>query len=221
MSDFKNQEPRTKNHTAADDVKTVAEAWANSKYYARAEEWTHVFWGPKTHFRRLFDRLDLTSVVELACGHGRHAAQTAVRAGHLTLIDIFEANLAACRERLAGAANVDYILGCGLDFQPLPDNSITAIYCYDAMVHFAPSMVEAYLLDAARVLKPGGMALFHHSNYPAPLERHYGQNPNARNHMTAALFAHYAENAGLTVVESIIIPWGKVADLDCLTLLRK
>ena len=36
------------------------------------------------------------------------------------------------------------------------------------MVHFSADLVQAYLRDTARVLKPGGMALYHHSNYPAP-----------------------------------------------------
>jgi len=62
------------------------------------------------------------------------------------------------------------------------------------------------------------MALFHHSNYPAPLDRHYGQNPHSRNHMTQKLFTTYAEAAGLTVIESVVIPWGKEPDLDCITL---
>jgi len=35
------------------------------------------------------------------------------------------------------------------------------------MVHFSADLVQAYLRDTARVLKPRGMALYHDSNLPA------------------------------------------------------
>ena len=203
------------------DISVVAEAWAASRYYVEAEQWTHLFWAESTPFRRFFNRLDLTSVVELACGHGRHAANIVRAAGSITMIDIFDQNLEACRNRLGGYPNVSFVKGDGSTFRPVEDNSTTAVFCYDAMVHFSPEMVRAYLEDAARILRPGGMALFHHSNYPAPPDRHYGKNPHARNHMTLALFAGMAEHAGLPVTEAVTLPWGGVADLDCLSLLTK
>lgn len=211
---------KTGNEALEREVAGVAGPWASSTYYEDAEHWTFIFWDPGVSFRRLFDRLDLTSVVELACGYGRHAAQVASRAGHLTLIDIFDQNLAACRQRLSGYSNVDFIQGDGHSFQPIAAQSVSAIFCYDAMVHFSPNIVRSYLQDTRRILKPEGMALFHHSNYPAPLDVRYGLNPHARNHMTATLFAEYATTAGLSIVDSIAIPWGGITDLDCLSLVR-
>jgi ubiquinone/menaquinone biosynthesis C-methylase UbiE len=203
------------------DIATVAEAWAESTYYNDAERWTFLFWAPHTEFRRLFDKLDLTYVIELACGHGRHSENIVQQAGRIVLMDIFESNLEFCRNRLGSNPKLSYIRGDGGTFRPVDDNSVTAIFCYDAMVHFSPAMVRSYLHDAARVLRPGGKALFHHSNYPAPQDRHYGQNPHARNHMTAALFAAYVQAAGLSVVETKVIPWSGQADLDALSLVRK
>ena len=203
------------------DIAVVAEPWAKSTYYQDAEPWTFMFWDPQTEFRRLFDRLDLTFVVELACGHGRHAEKIVNRAGHIVMIDIFDSNLEFCRQRLGNNTNVSFIRGDGSTFHPLTGNSVTAIFCYDAMVHFSPEMVSSYLADAARVLKPSGMALFHHSNYPAPVDQHYGSNPHARNRMTTPLFAACAQGAGLSVVENKIIPWGEISDLDALSLVRK
>jgi ubiquinone/menaquinone biosynthesis C-methylase UbiE len=204
-----------------EDILVVAKAWADSPYYERAEQFTSMFWAPQSHFRRFFDKLDLISVVELACGHGRHTANIPKTARYITIIDIFEKNLEVCRNRLGARSNISFVKGDGSSFRPVVDSSTTAIFCYDAMVHFTPEMVRSYLCDAARILRPGGLALFHHSNYPAPPDRHYGQNPHARNHMTAALFAKLAEQAGLQVVEMVIIPRGEVSDLDCLSLLIK
>jgi hypothetical protein len=48
----------------------VGAAWRQSPYYDDAERWTILFWNDETPFRKFFDQLDLTTVLELACGHG-------------------------------------------------------------------------------------------------------------------------------------------------------
>lgn len=202
-------------------VRQIGAAWKQSVYYEQAETFTHVFWGEHTIFRRLFGKLDLAAVLELACGHGRHAERIAEQCGHLHLMDIHAENIDFCRARLSRFSNIAYHLNNGFDYQPIATGSLTAIFCYDAMVHFSPDLVQSYLADTARVLKPGGKALFHHSNYPAPRDRHYGQNPHARNHMTRELFQTCATAAGLSVEESVVIPWGLDPDLDCVTLVAR
>jgi SAM-dependent methyltransferase len=205
----------------ASAAREIAAPWAESPYYADAERWTFLFWDADRPFRRLFDRLDLSRTVELAVGHGRHAERAAPLARELTLIDVHEDNLARCRERLAGFPQVTTILGDGYSFRPLDDGSRTAIYSYDAMVHFHPELVASYLRDAARVLAPGGRILLHHSNLDAPPDRPYGHNPHARNRMTGEMFEGYATDAGLVVLDFTVIPWGDVADLDRISLLER
>jgi hypothetical protein len=97
------------------------------------------FWQEEGRFRRLFNRLDPTRLLELAVGHGRHAERSASLAGQLWVVDVLAENIAACRARLGGFANVSFIVNDGFSFQPLADGSITGIYCYDAMVHSARS----------------------------------------------------------------------------------
>jgi len=202
-------------------VQLVAEPWRDSAYYGEAERWTPYFWNGAMPFRRYFDQLDLDVVIDLAAGYGRHAEMAAPLCRHLILMDVIAHNLKICRVRLAKRQNISYLANNGYDFQPLPAAAISAIYCYDAMVHFSPEIVAAYLADSARVLRPGGRALFHHSNYDGPPAAHYGQNPHARNHMTAARFAGLAAQAGLAVLESELIPWGGLPELDGITLLER
>jgi len=205
----------------AKSVQVVADPWKQSTYYDDAEPWRFIFWSEAHPFYPLFKRLDLTEVLELACGHGRHSEIVAERSGQLILMDVHEENIKYCRTRLARFRNIMFLTNSGHDFRPIADNALTAIFCYDAMVHFSPDLVEAYLRDTARVLKPGGMALYHHSNYPVPRDRHYGQNLHARNHMTESLFRQFSGGAGLAIVDTLPIEWGGVANLDRLTLLRK
>ena len=202
-------------------AKTVAAPWKESSYYDQAEEFTHMFWNEGTIFRRFFNRMDLRFVTELSCGKGRHSEQVVNRTERLTLVDVFKEHLDDCQRRLAQHKNVDYVLGNGFDFEGIASSSQTAVFCYDAMVHFAPEIVRTYLIDGFRILVPGGMALYHHSNYDTPTDQDYGLNPQARNKMTRSLFNFYAEEAGLMAVEAEEISWGSIANLDGVTLLRR
>ena len=204
-----------------ESIHVVSAPWQDSPYYQNAEKRLCDFWGEGTVFRQLFEKLDIAQVVELAVGHGRHAEVVAARAGEIVVMDVFEDNLRFCRQRLRNCHNVKFQKCEGAAFNGIEDNWATSIYCYDAMVHFSPDIVESYLNDTHRVLQPGGMALYHHSNYPAPLDQHYGSNPHARNHMTRKLFRALCEQSNLSTVESLLIDWGGVDELDCVTLVRK
>ena len=69
-------------------VEVVAAPWRQSVYYEDAETWTFIFWSEDHPFYPQFKRLDLTVVLELACGHGRHSEIVAGRSGQLTLMDV-------------------------------------------------------------------------------------------------------------------------------------
>lgn len=202
-------------------IENIRKPWIGSRYYENAEKWTHLFWDEKSFFKKFFDTLSKRTMIELACGHGRHAANAAVVAERLTVVDVIEENLLVCRDRLREFKNVSFKLGSGAEFPDTGANNTDSIYCYDAMVHFAPDIVKSYLKDTARVLRKGGCALYHHSNYAAGKDQEWGKNPHARNYMTRELFASLAEENGLEVMEQIVIPWGGVPELDCISLVGK
>jgi SAM-dependent methyltransferase len=208
-----------------ESVRVVADYWHDDPYYDRAEksDWLDAFWDPAQErfpFRRLFNTMNLAVTLELAVGHGRHAAKIVDRVPALILMDVVDENVAFCKRRFSGRANVVCLRNAGADFQPVPDGSLSAIYCYDAMVHFEYDVVLSYVRDTARVLAPGGRALYHHSNLSAFPGADHRKNPDGRNFMSQALFMHAAKRAGLDVVESVAMDWGKPYT-DCLTLLAK
>jgi SAM-dependent methyltransferase len=208
-------------------VGPVKSDWVSHIYYDQAEQpdFLTEFWGDDTRFARAFTHLDRTMMVELACGHGRHAAQIVDTVGLLFLLDVNEPNIQFCCERFDGRANVRCEVNSGFDLEPVETGSAASVYSYDAMVHFEPDIVGAYLLDAARVLRPGGRALLHHSAYSGNPGAHYSANPHYRNYMTPDLFKHFAIRAGLTVVSQEVFGWGSgdtfAPDIDALTLLQR
>ena len=55
-------------------------------------------------------------------------------------MDIPEDNLTVCRQRLGHCPNLKIYRNSGFDFQPVEAKSLTAIFCYDAMVHSARTL---------------------------------------------------------------------------------
>jgi SAM-dependent methyltransferase len=212
-----------------DQTRRVAEDWKTNPYYDRAEahDWLDTFWSSRSAFRVLFSKLDTRVLLELACGHGRHTehilSTPELRHGveSIYLMDINEENIQFCKDRFVDNALTHPLMNSGWDFQPLGSGSLTAIFCYDAMVHFEYDAVQSYIEDAYRVLIPGGKALLHHSNYDRAPGGLNSFNPHHRNFMTKNLFAHLAVRAGFEICEQLIIHWGDFRNLDCISLIEK
>lgn len=179
------------------------------------------FWGKNTPFYQMFQKLDLTNVIELACGKGRHVQKYIDFAKQIILVDILKENIDYCENRFSQYEKVNYLVNNGTDFKPLPSNAYTALFTYDAMIHFESIDVYYYLKDTYRILKPGGRALFHHSNNTADYTQSFTNNIYlGRSYMSAQLFAHYAHRAGLIILEQKLIDY-KIKELDCLSLVEK
>lgn len=192
-------------------------------YFARAEsaESLATFWAEDSLFRRRFDTLNLESVIELACGRGRHVPQYIGRAGRVTLVDILRKNIDLCKERFAGNGKISYLVNDGKSLAGLPSDSYTAVFSYDAMVHFELLDIFSYLKEMNRVLRRGGRALIHHSNNTKSHKLLFETAEHGRNYMSKDLFAYLAFRAGLEVVEQDVFDWGDSPSLDCLSLVEK
>ena len=188
-------------------------------YYKSSENTVDKFWKDDSLFRKMFNQLDTSYIVELACGRGRHVPQYVEMAKQIVLVDILEKNISYCKERFKDYGHLQYIVNTGDNFKPLKDNTYTAIFSYDSMVHFESIDIYNYLMDTKRILINGGMALYHHSNNHSDYRTSFITGENGRNYMSMDLFAHFADRSGLEVVEQQVIKWGNVE--DGITLLRK
>lgn len=201
----------------------IASDWKDTSYYddAEAKDIQLVFWKEESPFFEMFQKLNLAHVVELAVGHGRHVDHYFERAGKITLVDVNEENINFCKNRFQALPNISYLVNSGFDLKAIADSSVTAIFSYDAMVHFDLFDIASYLDEAYRILVPNGLVLFHHSNYSNGPGQWYTLNPGWRNFMSADIFKHLAINSGFKVIEQRIIDWVGQSNLDCISLCKK
>ena len=191
-------------------------------YFEKADtdDAMNFFWGEGV-CRRLFMKLNHENILELACGRGRHVPEYIKYAKKITLVDILEKNIQICRERFKQYNKIYYYCNNGKDLKGLPSDAYTSLFTYDAMVHFELMDIASYLQECYRVLRKGGIALFHHSNNCSDYKVDFSTGIHGRNYMSKDLFAHLSYRAGLEIVEQKIMDWGNVKELDCLTLVRK
>ena len=180
------------------------------------------FWASDSIFYKMFKNLDLTHVVELACGRGRHVQMYLQNATDITLVDILDKNIDIVKERYKDYTNIHYYKNNGYDLSELPSEKYTSLFTYDAMVHFEFFDVFNYLKETYRILTPGGYALFHHSNDSSDYTNSFANcsNRHGRNFMDKKLFAFLAYRAGFEIIEQQVIDWG-TKDIDCITLVKK
>lgn len=179
------------------------------------------FWSEDSAFLRMFHQLDLTNVIELACGRGRHVGMYIDKATSITLVDILDKNINFCRERFAAYDKVHYYCNNGFNLEQLLSNTYTALFSYDAMVHFEMMDIYEYLKDIYRILIKGGRVLIHHSNYDKDYTASFINSPHGRSFMSANIFAHLSSRCGFRILEQKVISWGGLSEHDCISLLQK
>ncbi len=193
-----------------------------SFYFDEAEtsKSLEMFWDQNSVFYHMFQQLDIRDVIELACGRGRHVSNYEKRAQSITLVDILQENIDFCKKRFNGCNKISFYKNNGYDLRDLEANKYSALFSYDAMVHFELIDILTYMKDIYRVLKGGGRALLHHSNYHADYKAAFSSTSHGRSFMSKECFAYLAYRAGFVILDQKIIDWG-IPELDCISLIEK
>lgn len=197
--------------------KSIIDTWSSNDshdfdYFRRFDtpERLAWFWADSTRFHRAFEsNIQFDDVLEIACGIGRHAQQIVDRCKKLTLLDTSVAALEIARERFSDYGHVDIVLSEDGETLPFSDARFSSVFSYDAMVHFEPLTVAAYVREIGRVLKPGGTAILHHSAHTSNPTGHFKENSFWRNYMPAGFVAHVASRSGLDVASYEEFGWSR------------
>ncbi len=105
----------------------------------------------------LADVADGLRVLDVGCGLGGTLQALDARHRQMTLtgVNIDDRQLAACRSLQPRASNRMQWLQADATHLPLGDASVDRVLCIEAMFHFSSG--RAFVVEAARVLAPGGV----------------------------------------------------------------
>ena len=215
---------------ASDFALEPAEAFQGtaSAYYKDAEKYIQKQWD-ETIWPVIRD-FDFSVTLDFACGHGRNTALLARHAKHIYAVDANPRAVEAATRRFAGfdrkACSIEVILNSGRDLKAIPTGVVSTLYSFDSVVHFEKRLIEIYMPEFARVMRPGGRAFIHHSNFGRISDNaDFKAHPGWRSNVEKDWFARCCWSCNLWPVRQIPLDWwvgpGSVYELDCLTVMYK
>ena len=217
-----------------------------NKYYGAAEDHAEAGWNSIYSRIHDFEDIDMSSVLDFACGRGRIAQYCLPFAKELILCDINGDAIEFCKHRFSGvrqSPKLRYVVNT-LSTIPLENESVTFLYSWDAMVHFEFDAFRAYMKEFARILRPRGYGLIHHSNFGSFDVRfktflrfllirfkrsRFFRNPHWRAGIAAKDVHQFCAEHDLLVLNQELMDWGgandrffgRMKDLDCITIFQK
>jgi SAM-dependent methyltransferase len=193
------------------------------------------WWG--SIYPRIHTFLPCEQILEIAPGFGRWTNLLRQHCERLTAVDLSQRCVEHCRERFRDQPHMTFVHNDGRSLEFVGDRSIDFAFSFDSLVHAEADVIEAYIHQLARKLRPNGIAFIHHSN-----AYHYRRRfaPGRlvplmwrsrlmrfrllpRDHMRAASmsaerFADICVRAGCRCVSQELVNWGYLRDLDCFSI---
>jgi SAM-dependent methyltransferase len=200
--------------------------WSAYDWRQGGDEWSEVWGGSEslwwgTLFPRVRHYLPAGTLLEIAPGYGRFTRFLKDHCERLIGVDLTARCVEACRERFAGDPRLSFHVNDGTSLPMVEDRAVDFAFSFDSLVHAEAEVVTAYLGELARVLRPDGAAVLHHSNVAAL--RAAGvefENLHWRaESVSAALVAEACERAGLACIGQEIVNWGREELTDCFSVI--
>lgn len=120
------------------------------------------------HFLPRFEKIygeDIVSVpviLEIGCGIGRMSQYISACCDKLIAADISSACLDVAERRLSYKSNIEYRELDGNTLIGIDDNSVDTVFEYIVFQHIGSlDVIESYIKEVSRVLKPGGHFIMH------------------------------------------------------------
>jgi SAM-dependent methyltransferase len=214
--------------------------WSGSHTWPEAgDEWSERWGTPYAQWfgcllPRVFPFLK-GRILEIAPGHGRWTQFLLAHCTSLIGIDLAESCVERCTQRFGDYPHLEFMANDGYTFPTIASGTIDFAFSFDSLVHAEEDVMCSYVLELARVLKPGGVAFLHHSNLGAVLHRAPWLQarraikwllrlPYAGSHwralsMSAKKMRKFVEGAGMSCVQQEIVPWGTEGSsmIDCMS----
>ena len=161
-------------------------------------------------------------ILEIAPGFGRITQFLSILASELIVVDLNPLCIQKTKEKMSHHV-LAYFVNNGNDLPGIKDNSQDLVFSFDSFVHIHKNVIEDYISEIYRVLKPGGKAYIHHS-WLLGGEDFSFLNISGRSSMTPDVFKSMVEGSGMKVVEQKTIKFEGVGvwnGTDSITIFEK
>lgn len=202
--------------------------WSSYDWSQGGNEWSScwgdtetLWWG--SLFPRIRGFLPAQTILEIAPGYGRFTDYLRYMCEHLNIVDLTPGCIEACQKRFKDQSNISYFLNDGKSLSMIADNSIDFVFSFDSLVHAELDVLEAYMLQLRKKLKPDGIGFFHHSNIGEFVDPSTGETTFENVHwraksVTDQKFADACEVAGVQCINQEIVNWGGEHLCDCISV---
>jgi len=100
-------------------------------------------------------------ILEIGCGAGRMTKALARLFGEVHAVDISSEMIGIARRNLAGVSNAFFYNNNGMDLSVIPDQPFDFAFSFIVFQHIpSPEVIESYLREVHRLLKPGRLFKF-------------------------------------------------------------
>ncbi|MDQ3817337.1 MAG: class I SAM-dependent methyltransferase [Acidobacteriota bacterium] len=145
--------------------------WNQNYTWSReGDEWSGPWGGVEpnwfgTIYPRIHSFIPATTILEIAPGFGRWTQFLKDYCEHLVVVDLSQRCIEHCKDRFSTSSNITYHINDGKSLEMVEDESIDFAFSYDSLVHVEADVIEAYLAQLSKKLKPNGVGFIHHSNF--------------------------------------------------------
>ena len=161
-------------------------------------------------------------ILEIAPGHGRITQFLSILASELLVVDLNETCIKKTKEKLEHHV-LGYFVNNGNDLPQIRDNSQDLVFSFDSFVHIHKNVIDDYIGEIYRVLKPGGKSFILNSWLVGCQDKSF-LNIAGRADMNPELFKSLVEKHKMKVVEQKTIkfePLGEWDGTDSITIFEK
>ena len=147
------------------NIEEQKSVWNNpNNWINEGHEWSEYFGTTDNLWNIIYPKFEKylkDEVLEIAPGFGRITKYLLEKTNNLSIIDLNEICIEKCKEKF-GDKIKSYIVNDGktLNFE---NESFDFIFSFDSFVHMTEDVIECYMKEINRTLKPNGCAFIHHS----------------------------------------------------------
>jgi ubiquinone/menaquinone biosynthesis C-methylase UbiE len=105
-------------------------------------------------------------VLDFGCGAGRLSQALAEHADEVVALDVSEPMLETARALDRSGGRISFVLATDADLRAFPDGSFDLVFTERVLQHLPRPVLESYLAEFVRVLRPGGVAYLHCTTRP-------------------------------------------------------